>query len=78
MKTTAVTRVQLWCVSAAVLLGGACMGEIEEEAPAPGSSHVVFQASYSKDGRFTVTEDAAGRLGMSVTGATGGDVAAPG
>jgi hypothetical protein len=65
------SHVQL-SLAGAVLLLGACTGEIQP-AEAPSEARVVFEASYSEHGRFTVTEDEAGRLGMSVTGSSSAD-----
>jgi hypothetical protein len=55
-----------------VLLMGACMGEIQPAEEQPDAK-IVFEASYSKQGRFIVSEDEAGRLGMSVTGSSSAD-----
>lgn len=69
---TTITRCRV-SIAAALVLGGACAGEIQPAPTSRPEAQVVFQAAYSRDGRFTVTEDGSGWLGAGITGTTGVD-----
>jgi hypothetical protein len=72
MNTAKTARVRLGLTGVLALLG-ACMGDIQPEPSSRPDLRVVFQAAYSKEGRFTITEDREGWLGAGITGTTGAD-----
>ena len=72
MKNARMTGLQVSSTALLALLS-ACVGDIQPRPTSKPDLRVVFQAAYSKDGRFTVTEDREGWLGVGLTGAIAGD-----